>query len=85
MLNTSKDDMITHVYHHIGHDNYLEVETRDGGWVHSRIMHSRNYNKPSGFTPVYHGVYACPEEDLPGALEKAKSGDHGLWGSDEDY
>jgi hypothetical protein len=77
--------MLHRIYHHIGHDNYLEVETRDGGWVHSRIMHSRDYNRPRGFTPVYHGVYACPEEDLPDVIEKAQSGSHGLWGSDEDY
>lgn len=74
------------VYHHIGHDNYVEVEHRDNtDWVHTRIMYSKHYNKPSGFTPVYQAIYACPEEDLLSVLDKAKKGEHGLWGSEEDY
>jgi hypothetical protein len=48
-------------------------------------MYSKDYNKPRAFSPIYPGVYACPEEDLLGVLEKAKSGEFGLWGSEEDY
>lgn len=77
--------MISRIYHHVGHDNYLEVESKDNGWVHSRIMHSKDYNKPRAFSPIYPGVYACPEEDLSGVLKKAQTGDFGLWGSEEDY
>tara|TARA_R110000824_G_scaffold219286_1_gene406125 strand:+ start:502 stop:750 length:249 start_codon:yes stop_codon:yes gene_type:complete len=78
-------NMISRVYHHVGHDNYLEVDYKEGGWLHSRIMHSKDYNRPSGFTPVYKDVYIFREEDLPDVIKTAQSGDHGLWGSDEDY
>lgn len=77
--------MISHIYHHVGPDHYLEVESKDNGWVHSRIMYSKDYNRPKAFSPMYPGVYACLEEDLSGVLDKAKAGDFGLWGSEEDY
>jgi len=73
------------IFHFIGHDNYLEVEERPNGWVHTRIMHSKHYNRPKDFSLVYRAIYACPREDLPGVLAKAQSGDHGLWGANSDY
>ena len=73
------------VFHFIGHDNYLEVEDKPEGWVHTRILHSKHYNKPKDFSLVYRAIYACPREDLPGVLAKAQSGDHGLWGANSDY
>ena len=78
-------NMISKMYHHIGHDYYLEVENKDNGWVHSRVMHSKDYNRPRAFSLIFPGVYACPEEDMPGVIKKAESGEFGLWGSDEDY
>ena len=73
------------VFHFIGHDTYLEVEDKPNGWVHTRIMHSKHYNRPKDFSLVYRAIYACPREDLPGVLAKAQSGDHGLWGANSDY
>ena len=61
------------------------IKNRDNGWVHSRIMHSKDYNKPRAFSPVFPSIFACLEEDMPGVLDKAKKRDFGLWGSDEDY
>jgi hypothetical protein len=82
----SETGMIHKVYHFVGHDTYLEVEELDNGWVHTRIMHSKNYNRPKDFYAVYKGIYACPKEDLPGVLINAQASDHRLWGSgDEDY
>jgi|TARA_R110000744_G_scaffold227915_2_gene345956 hypothetical protein len=79
-------DMLHKVYHFAGHDTYVEVEEVGNGWVHTRIMHSKNYNRPNDFYAVYRSVYACPKEDLPGVIAKAQSSDHRLWGSsDEDY
>jgi hypothetical protein len=79
-------------YHHIHNRNYLEVEYRDNGWIHTRIVYSNSvfnsYEISEGtdqFSPIYNGLYACPEEDLPGVLKKAREGYYGLWGADEDY
>ena len=76
---------LSKVMHFIGHDNYLEVEDKPHGWVHTRIFHSKHYNRPKDFSLVYRAVYACTREDLPDVIEKAQSGDHALWGATSDY
>mgnify|MGYP003625455569 FL=1 len=85
-MNKNGNKIVLHrIYHPIGHDNYLEVDYVEGGWLHSRIVHSRDYNKPSGFIPVYKDVFIFKEEDLPDIIKTAQTGDHSFWGSHEDY
>ena len=73
-----------HIYHHVGGNDYVEVVPRENGWVHTRIVHCKD-SAPKNFTPIYHAIFVCEEEDLPGVISKAQSRDYGLWGSNSDY